>query len=339
MYAGVLRGQEALTNISLPGGIPGRILFPVQVSQGVHDGAYLVHLCDRVLPPLRAPDPVYPPSSGLQVVLAVEVPLPGGGGAVVQLAVAFDAQYVFSILADGQVYPVFSDADLRVHLQASGREGVVDLVLEVAVELEVPRGAGVPEGRQQGFGRSGVARADGAGVLQVALQQLRPVVLGSADIQVLGVEGHHHVHLLLGPADGDVEAVLAALLPQPSEVADQPAALVLRVSDREDDDVPLVSLDEYYRSNGFHQNETDSTAHSGEYLCVEGACDYTRKIMGHNTFLGGINVPDYAGNPEQFRKAVRMNLTKSDGLMIFDMVHLVNYGWWDELTDAIRFKD
>ena len=102
---------------------------------------------------------------------------------------------------------------------------------------------------------------------------------------------------------------------------------------------PLVSLDEYYRSNGIHKNETDSTAHKGEYLCVEGACEYTRKIMGDNPFLGGINVPDYAGNPEQFQKAVRMNLEKSDGLMIFDMVHLVDYGWWDELADAIKFEN
>lgn len=99
---------------------------------------------------------------------------------------------------------------------------------------------------------------------------------------------------------------------------------------------PLVSIDEYLRSSGTHKNETDSKAHSGEYLCVEGACEYTRKIMGDNPFLGGINVPDYANNPEQFQKAVRMNLSKSDGLMIFDMVHIVNYGWWDELADAIN---
>ena len=42
------------------------------------------------------------------------------------------------------------------------------------------------------------------------------------------------------------------------------------------------------------------------------------------------------GNPEQFRKAVRMNLDKSDGLMVFDLVHIVNFGWWDDLAAAIR---
>ena len=100
---------------------------------------------------------------------------------------------------------------------------------------------------------------------------------------------------------------------------------------------PLVTLDEYRKSSGTYRNETDSSISSGEHLCVEGACLYSRELLGpDNPFLGGMYVEDYRNNPEQFRKAVRMNLDKSDGLMVFDLVHIVNFGWWDDLAAAIR---
>ena len=31
-----------------------------------------------------------------------------------------------------------------------------------------------------------------------------------------------------------------------------------------------------------------------------------------------------------------MNLDKSDGLMVFDLVHIVNFGWWDDLAEAVN---
>lgn len=100
---------------------------------------------------------------------------------------------------------------------------------------------------------------------------------------------------------------------------------------------PLVTLDEYRKSSGTYRNETDSSISSGEHLCVEGACLYSRELLGpDNPFLGGMYVEDYRNNPEQFRKAVRMNLDKSDGLMVFDLVHIVNFGWWDDLAEAVN---
>ena len=99
---------------------------------------------------------------------------------------------------------------------------------------------------------------------------------------------------------------------------------------------PLVTLKEFRKSNGTYKNETDSGISSGEHLCVEGACLYSRHLLGpDNPFLGGMYVEDYRNNPDQFKKAVRMNLDKSDGLMVFDLVHIVNFGWWDELASAI----
>ena len=100
---------------------------------------------------------------------------------------------------------------------------------------------------------------------------------------------------------------------------------------------PLVTLEEFRKGNGTYKNETDSGLSSGEHLCVEGACLYSRMLLGpDNPFLGGMYVEDYRNNPEQFMKAVRMNLDKSDGLMVFDLVHIINFGWWQYLETAVR---
>lgn len=101
---------------------------------------------------------------------------------------------------------------------------------------------------------------------------------------------------------------------------------------------PLVTLEEFRKSNGTYRNETDSGISSGEHLCVEGACLYSRKLLGSNPFCGGMYVQDYSGNPDQFIKAVKMNMDKSDGLMIFDIVHIINFGWWDELAKALQVE-
>ena len=100
-----------------------------------------------------------------------------------------------------------------------------------------------------------------------------------------------------------------------------------------------VTLDEYRRSNGTYLNETDSRISKGEHLCVEGACLYSRNLLKNNAFCGGLYVEDYGQDVGQFKKAVRMNLRKSDGLMIFDIVHIINRDWWLPLTAAIAAEE
>ena len=100
-----------------------------------------------------------------------------------------------------------------------------------------------------------------------------------------------------------------------------------------------VTLDEYRRSNGTYLNETDSRLSKGEHLCVEGACLYSRNLLKNNAFCGGLYVEDYGQDVGQFKKAVRMNLRKSDGLMIFDIVHIINRDWWLPLTAAIAAEE
>ncbi len=96
-----------------------------------------------------------------------------------------------------------------------------------------------------------------------------------------------------------------------------------------------VTIDEYRTSNGLHRNETDSELQSGDHLCVEGGCRYSRKLLGGMPFFGGMYVEDYKRDVAQFQRAVKMNLKESDGLMIFDIVHIINRNWWQPLQEAI----
>lgn len=100
-----------------------------------------------------------------------------------------------------------------------------------------------------------------------------------------------------------------------------------------------VTLEEYRRSNGTYHNETDSKLSKGEHLCVEGACINSRNLLKDNAFCGGLYVEDYGNDVDQFKKAVRMNLRKSDGFMLFDIVHIIKRDWWLPLTAAIAAEE
>ncbi|MDR0510345.1 MAG: family 10 glycosylhydrolase [Rikenellaceae bacterium] len=97
-----------------------------------------------------------------------------------------------------------------------------------------------------------------------------------------------------------------------------------------------ITVKEYRASTGGHRNETDSKASYGDHLCVEGACNYSRELLCGRPFLGGLYVEDYKGDASRFARAVKMNLERSDGLMIFDIVHIINNGWWEMLATAIK---
>ena len=46
-------------------------------------------------------------------------------------------------------------------------------------------------------------------------------------------------------------------------------------------------------------------------------------------------VEDYKRDTTQFKRAVEMNLRESDGLMVFDIVHIIQRNWWGPLKRAI----
>ena len=83
-------------------------------------------------------------------------------------------------------------------------------------------------------------------------------------------------------------------------------------------------------------NETDSKAHSGDWYCVEGSCKNLRKILNGHKFSGGILVDQFYDEPEKLSRSIEMNLKESDGVMLFDIVHIIHKGLWKEVEDGMR---
>ncbi len=96
-----------------------------------------------------------------------------------------------------------------------------------------------------------------------------------------------------------------------------------------------VTLDELHSHDGRVKNETDSEWSEGDHLCVEGACEYSRKLLGDRPFYGGMYVEQYYNDPDRFQRAVKMNLEKSDGFMLFDICHIIHKNWFDLLQQAV----
>ena len=83
-------------------------------------------------------------------------------------------------------------------------------------------------------------------------------------------------------------------------------------------------------------NETDSQAQSGTWYCVEGSCRHLRQILGKNPFVGGILVDQFYDHPEKLSLTIAENLKDSDGLMVFDIVHIITKNLWKEIEAGMR---
>jgi len=74
----------------------------------------------------------------------------------------------------------------------------------------------------------------------------------------------------------------------------------------------------------------------GWYSVKGGLANAKRITMGDVPVTGGLYVDVYKDNPEQFKNAVKACLTESDGLMVFDIVHLIMFNFWDEAKAGIE---
>ena len=83
-------------------------------------------------------------------------------------------------------------------------------------------------------------------------------------------------------------------------------------------------------------NETDSQAQQGTWYCVEGSCKHLREILKDNKFMGGILVDQFYSNPEKLTATIAQNLKDADGLMVFDIVHIVTKNLWKEVEEGMR---
>lgn len=97
-----------------------------------------------------------------------------------------------------------------------------------------------------------------------------------------------------------------------------------------------ITLEDYSKSNNIVWNETDSQAQSGTWYCVEGSCQKLREILGKNEFMGGILVDQFYNNRNDLTRTIVQNLKDSDGLMVFDIVHIITKNLWKEVEKGMK---
>ena len=97
-----------------------------------------------------------------------------------------------------------------------------------------------------------------------------------------------------------------------------------------------ITIEESLKNKKTVWNETDSQGQSGTWYSVEGSCQKLRHIMKDNQFMGGILVDQFYDNPAKLSATIEMNLKASDGLMVFDIVHIINKGLWKEVENGMR---
>jgi len=85
------------------------------------------------------------------------------------------------------------------------------------------------------------------------------------------------------------------------------------------------------------KNETDSEVQTGTWYSVEGSCQHLRGILGGHPFYGGLLVDQLYGTPDKLSTAIKMNIEKSDGLMVFDICHLIaRPELWKEVEKGMK---
>ena len=98
-----------------------------------------------------------------------------------------------------------------------------------------------------------------------------------------------------------------------------------------------VTKEEVTRSNTIKAARTEagmSTQRSTVYS-VEGSAERAMELTkGAAPLLGGLYVEQYENNKDQFIKAMQMCLDKTNGVMIFDLVHICQKNWWDAIEQV-----
>ena len=70
---------------------------------------------------------------------------------------------------------------------------------------------------------------------------------------------------------------------------------------------------------------------------MEGGAELARKLTcGAAPLIGSLYVEQYKDDWNGFERAVVQVLEDTDGLMVFDIVHIINHGLWDELEAAVK---
>jgi len=73
---------------------------------------------------------------------------------------------------------------------------------------------------------------------------------------------------------------------------------------------------------------------ANEEATVQAAAETSVRAVNDAAFVyAGVQVLDYRGRPDEFRKAVRTAVQSSQGVMLFDLVYIEEYDWWNLLSE------
>lgn len=83
------------------------------------------------------------------------------------------------------------------------------------------------------------------------------------------------------------------------------------------------------------ERETARQLGVSEDSTVEGAAEQSVRAVNDAAFVyAGIQVLDYQGKPDDFRKAIQAAVQSTQGVMLFDLVYVEQYNWWNILDEA-----
>lgn len=97
-----------------------------------------------------------------------------------------------------------------------------------------------------------------------------------------------------------------------------------------------ITVEDYLKDSTVVKNETDYRGARGTWYCVEGSCRNIRGIMNGRPFIGGILVDQFYDKPQDLSRTIAMNLQASDGLMVFDIVHIITKNLWAAVEEGFR---
>ena len=96
-------------------------------------------------------------------------------------------------------------------------------------------------------------------------------------------------------------------------------------------------LDFLMTGNYFSEVTREEAEEKGnpDWYSVEGSADIAMDVVNEATFVyGSLYLLQYKDRPEQFKRALEMALSKTHGIMLFDLIYLEEYNWWPIVEKA-----
>jgi hypothetical protein len=73
-------------------------------------------------------------------------------------------------------------------------------------------------------------------------------------------------------------------------------------------------------------------------ISILGGTQLARDLLGGTPVVSSLLLTLYQGNPDLFRRALAAAMRHANGVMLFDLVYLDRYGWWDLVASVVQPK-